>query len=112
MCNSYLYCQILGKLIHGHTHVGSKIQRFDVLKDASSGEDWDTVEDALNEMLDKFRFITEDSGGVFLSQRDYGEELVDYYEMQCGNDPAFFKERLDHVQNQVWLKRGLSPPHP
>lgn len=92
--------------------MGNKRNRFWILKEASNEVDWDTLEEALDEMLDNFDFIEEDSGGVFLSQRDYGSELVDYYEYECGENPQWFKERLHHVPNHVWTKRGLGPPQP
>lgn len=107
-----LHCEIITKLMHGHAHAGDKQSRAWVKRGVCNGYDWDDVDEGIENLLDSYGFVAEDSGGLFLSQKKYGEQLVDFLEYQCGENPQFFKERLDHVPNYVWEQRGLSPPSP
>lgn len=97
-------------MVHGHTHAGNIKRRAWIIRDSLSNNDWDTVADELDDMIDDLPFVIEDSRGVFLSQEVHGEELVRYLEEECGENPRWFKERLDHVDNAVWYRRDLSPP--
>lgn len=98
------------QMVHGHCHAGNPKSRFWVIKGAASGTDWNVVENELDQMVDNLPFLIEDDRGVFLSQKEHGEALVEFLEDVCEEKPQWFKERLDHVDNKVWFDRDLSPP--
>lgn len=109
MVDDDLEHDILMTIVNNHSHDSSSMLKEDLIDKADGGRDHDSLEEAIDEVIDSMPFLAE--WGHHRDERIHLDqstgEVVDYLVEEHNENPAWLKPELSHVPPDTWNDHGV-----